>query len=45
MIRDDKNVPPEEKIMKDELIAQLAGKIHELSEKSDLSSVYSIKKN
>lgn len=26
MIRDDKNVPPEEKIMKDELIAQLAEK-------------------
>ncbi|WP_025649457.1 RNA polymerase sigma-28 factor SigD [Bacillus velezensis] len=36
MIRDDKNVPPEEKIMKDELIAQLAGKIHELSEKEQL---------
>lgn len=36
MIRDDKNVPPEEKIMKDELIAQLAEKIHELSEKEQL---------
>ncbi|MCY9415020.1 sigma-70 family RNA polymerase sigma factor, partial [Bacillus haynesii] len=36
MIRDDKTSTPEEKMLKDELISQLAEKINELSEKEQL---------
>ncbi|WMW49254.1 FliA/WhiG family RNA polymerase sigma factor [Bacillus paralicheniformis] len=37
MIRDDKTSTPEEKMLKDELISQLAEKINELSEKEQLT--------
>ncbi|MBJ4025678.1 sigma-70 family RNA polymerase sigma factor, partial [Salmonella enterica subsp. enterica serovar Derby] len=36
MIRDDKTSTPEEKMLQDELISQLAEKINELSEKEQL---------
>lgn len=45
MIRDDKNVPPEEKIMKDELIAQLAEKFTNSLKKNSWLSVCSTKRS